>query len=445
MKRIELSKITVEDDKILYEVRQDSGVELLRQDITQLFIRLHCAENVKVSLGRVPQSILAVPISLYLLPLTYFYKIELVLPVMDKVLYEKLPEIYAAYSEIYGPFSEDWRGKLIVESVVNTPTPQTETYDKVVFFSGGVDACSAGVNNPGRKTILVSIPDIELNAKNEGPLREEKFSLIDKFSKVIGSDWALISNNFNVSLYRDIEINNYLRMTRGLHGPAFDFDGWAGIKYIANMCSVAPLAHAFGVKSLIMGSAFEQFEKKCWNAEDGASPVLSSSIAFAGVRFAEQDEIRTRRSTKVRKIIEWCNRRNKKVKLWTCFRDESTQCGLCRKCIRTQLNILCVGENPKDWGFDNFDEKKFSRLIKSYGYLDAPCWHWDIDDVIDAQKAYSYCNDMLHWLKRIGYKKYRIRALARIGRPRRIAWLKKLLLINRYPHYLKSIIKRLMK
>ena len=69
MKRIELSKITVEGDKILYEVSQENGVGLLRQNVAQLFIRLHCAENVNVSLGQVPQSILAVPISLYLLPL----------------------------------------------------------------------------------------------------------------------------------------------------------------------------------------------------------------------------------------------------------------------------------------------------------------------------------------------------------------------------------------
>lgn len=445
MKRIELSKITVEDDKILYEVRQDSGVELLRQDLAQLFIHLHCAENVKVSLGRVPQSILAIPISLYLLPLTYFYKIELVLPVMDKMLYDNLPEIYAAYSKLYGPFDEKWRGKVTVKTIIEAPTPEKNMYDRVVFFSGGVDACSAGINNPGRKTLLVSIPDIEKQAKNEGPLREEKFSLIQKFAKIVDSDWVLISNNFNATLYKDLEINNYLRTQKGLNSSAFNFDGWGGIKYLANMCSVAPLAYACGIKKLIMGSAFEPIEETRAISNDGAHPLLSNSISFAGVRFDEQDELYTRRTAKVRRIIDWCNSHGKKLKMWVCFRDGSSQCGLCNKCVRTQLNILCASENPKDWGFDNFDEKKFSRLIKSYGYLDTPCWHWDIDDVIDAQKAYPYCMEVLHWLKRIGYKKYRIRALARIGRPRRIAWLKKLLLINRYPHYLKSIIKRLMK
>ena len=282
MKRIELSKITVEDDKILYEVRQDSGVELLRQDLAQLFIHLHCAENVKVSLGRVPQSILAIPISLYLLPLTYFYKIELVLPVMDKMLYDNLPEIYAAYSKLYGPFDEKWRGKVTVKTIIEAPTPEKNMYDRVVFFSGGVDACSAGINNPGRKTLLVSIPDIEKPAKNEGPLREEKFSLIQKFAKIVDSDWVLISNNFNATLYKDLEINNYLRTQKGLNSSAFNFDGWGGIKYLANMCSVAPLAYACGIKKLIMGSAFEPIEETRAISNDGAHPLLSNSISFDG-------------------------------------------------------------------------------------------------------------------------------------------------------------------
>lgn len=445
MKRIELSKITVEGDKILYEVSQENGVGLLRQNVAQLFIRLHCAENVNVSLGQVPQSILAVPISLYLLPLTYFYKIELVLPVMDKVLYERLPEIYAAYSKLYGPFDNEWRGKVTVKDVYDTPVAADGAYDKVVFFSGGVDACSAGINNPGRRTLLVSIPDIEIYAKNEGPLREEKFSLIKNFSKVVDSDWVLVSNNFNATLFRDGEINQYLRTQQRLRGPAID--GWLGIKFLANMCCVAPLAYSLGIKCIIMGSGFSQIEDKMSLNDDGAHPLLSNSIAFSGIRFGEQDGLYTRRSMKVRNVIEWCNSHNKKVKLWTCFCDASSQCGVCHKCVRTQLNILCANESPKDWGFDNFDERKISHFMRSYRYYELnPCFLWDIIDAIDSKNVYPYCNRMLHWLKRIGYKEYFRRAKSRIAWHDRIhKWIglfRKIIRIQKYPHYLKRIMCR---
>ena len=445
MKRIVLSKIAVEDDKILYEITQDTGVGLLKQDIVKLFVRFHCGENVTFDLHQIPLSILAVPISLYLLPLTYFYKIEVVLPVMDKLLYERLSEIYAAYAKMYGPFQEGWCGKLSVNEVLETPVPQTGVRDRVVFFSGGVDACSAGINNPGRKTLLVSIPDIETQAKTEGPLREEKFALIKRFSKLVDSDWVLISNNFNAALYRDAAINDYLKTQLGLNSSAFKFDGWAGIKYLANMCCVAPLAYALGIKSLVMGSAFEPIEDIRAISNDGAHPLLSDSVKFAEIGFAEQDELYTRRSTKVRKIIEWCNLRSKKVKLWVCFRDDSAQCGVCNKCVRTQLNILCAHENPRDWGFDNFEEKEFVRLIKSYRYLDTPCWHWDTDKAIDARSVYPYCNNMLHWLKRMGYKEYRRRAMAHVVWHNRIGYLCKLLFVHKYPHYLIRILEKVAK
>lgn len=445
MKRVVLARIAVEGDRILYEITQDPGVGLLKQDIVKLYIRFHCGENVNLEMGRIPLSMLAVPISLYLLPLTYFYEIELVLPVMDKQLYERLAEIYAAYAKMYGPFQESWRGKLTVNKVIETPVPQAGAHDRVVFFSGGVDACSAGINNPGHKTLLVSIPDIETQAKSEGPLREEKFALIKRFSKIVDSDWVLISNNFNAALYRDSEINNYLKTQLGLSSSAFKFDGWAGIKYLANMCCVAPLAYALGIKSFIMGSAFEPIEDTRAISNDGAHPLLSDSIKFAGMGFAEQDELYTRRSTKVRKIIEWCGSRCKKVKLWVCFRDGSTQCGVCNKCVRTQLNILCAHENPRDWGFDNFNEKKFVRLIKSYRYLDTPCWHWDMDEAIDAQSVYPYCNDMLHWLKGVGYKEYRRRAMTCAVWRRRLGYLHKLLYIHKYPRYLTSAFGKLVR
>ena len=446
MKKIELSKITVKDDKIFYEVTQEQGIGLLKQDVVELFVRFHYDENIHVNLNQIPQSILAVPISLYLLPLTYFYKIELVLPLMDKTLYEHLPEIYTAYSKMYGPFDEEWRGKLTIKNIDDNSVSKEVTYDKIVFFSGGVDACSAGINNSGCRTLLVSIPDIERQAKNEGPLREEKFSLIKTFSNVVNSDWVLISNNFNATLFRDSEINNYLKEQKGLNSPAFEFDGWWGIKYLANMCCVAPLAYLFGIKSLIMGSAFEPYEEERTISNDGAHPLLSNSIAFADIRFGEQDELTMSRSKKVCKIIEWCKLQCKKVKLWVCFNDGASQCGICPKCVRTQLDILCACENPKEWGFEKFEEKNFSDFIKSYRYYENnPCWLWDIVEAINDNCIYPYCNEMLQWLKRIGYKEYLKRARSRIEYQNWINQFQKILLFQKYPHYLKLMLKRFMK
>lgn len=442
MKKIDISNAYVENHTIHYEVREEAGLGLLNKEIVNLFIQFHCDEKLDFKLNEVPLSILLLPISLYMLPITYFYDVELVIPEMDKVLYEQLPTIYNAYSKIYGPFKEEWRGKLSVKKVIENTPVETSKYDKVVFFSGGVDACHAGINNPGEKSLLVSIPDIEAWAKNDGPLREEKFSLIKNFSKVVNSDWLLISNNFNTALFKDLEINRYLRTVRLLDSPAYRYDGWGGIKYLANMCCVAPFTYLTGAKMLVMGSTFEQIEDKQLSNFDGVSPELTEAIKFVNVGFIEQDGLMVRRSKKVRNIIDWCKSHGAKTKLWVCFRDGATQCGFCGKCVRTQLNILCTGENPKDWGFDNFSEEKLSKFIKSFHYKESnPCWLWDNIESIEDDKTFPYCNDLLHWLKRIGYKKYIF--LAKMYTIP--SFITKLVSINRYPHYIKIINAKLKR
>lgn len=441
MKKIELIKAYVEGDTIHYQVREDAGLGLLKKEVVDLFIRYHGDRNYDCDLSKDPYSILLTPIFLYMLPITYFFNdVELVMPEMDKVLYEQLPTIYEAYSKIYGPFKKDWRGKVTVQKVVENTPVENAKYDKVVFFSGGVDACHAGINNPGKKSLLVSIPDIERDAVSEGPLREEKYSLVKNFAEVVDSDWLLISNNFNTALFNEKVIYNCLSFEVGLCSDAYKYDGWGGIRYLANMCCVAPVAYLTSIKLLVMGSTFEQIEDKLLNNYDGASPELSDTIRFCDTIFTEQDALTVRRTQKVLNIINWCKSKNTTTKMWVCFSNSSVQCGFCVKCLRTQLNILCAGENPKEWGFEKFSEKKFSQYVKAYKYNESnPCWMWDNIDTIQDDRIYPYCDELLHWLKSIGYKEYHQRAVKK-ARP---TLVKRLLAFGRYSHYLKVIISKL--
>ena len=83
MKKIELTKVCVDGDTIRYEVHEDSGLGLLQQEKVELFVRYHFNETFACDFGRFPMSILSLPISLYLVPLTYFYDVEVVIPEMD--------------------------------------------------------------------------------------------------------------------------------------------------------------------------------------------------------------------------------------------------------------------------------------------------------------------------------------------------------------------------
>lgn len=444
-KTIELVKIVADGDMIKYEIHDNSGFNLLQQKKVNAWIRFHHADTFGFEPNKLPVSVLAIPITLYLLPLTFFYKIELVLPSIDKTLYENIPTLYAAYSKMYGPFKEEWRGKIVAEKVIANQISEGR-YDNIVFFSGGIDAIRAGINNPGKRNVLVSIPSIEANSRNEGALRNEKFSLIEEFSNLVGSEWLLVSNNFNEAIFEGKigcdKITKYLRDVFRLNTVAFNFTGFWGMRYLPNLCSVAPFAYAMGVKNLIMGSSFEQIENKMECALDGANPVMSNAFKFADISFSEQDGLYTRRSQKAKDIISTFNAQGKHVRIWACFGDSSEQCGKCPKCVRTQLNILCAGENPKDWGFALFNEKQLSRIVRSYRWFETvPCWAWDIIDSIDDSHTYPYCNELLHWLKQIGYKKYYNRTL----QVRKLMKLSRVFKVHKYPHYASVVCLRLIK
>lgn len=442
MNRIIIDKAVVEGNTIYYKVSEVGELGLLQQDHVGLFVRYQGSDGIDWGLNQVPQSILLVSISLYLLPLTWFYNVELVIPEMDKVLYNNLPSIYKAYSKIYGPFEKNWGGKVSIGKIVENPSIKEPKYDKIVFFSGGVDACHAGINNLGPRTLLVSIPDIEWQAKNEGLLRNEKIALIKDFAKIIHSDWLVISNNFNLSLHNLPIIQSYLSSVLKLNSLAFQYDGFGGIRYLPNICCCAPIAHLLGIHELVLGSSFEQLEDSMNINYDGTNPELSDAIRFANVVFAEHDGLMTRRSKKVHNIINWCNHNHVKTKLWVCFDDNSKQCGRCNKCVRTQLNILSVGENPKYWGFDNFSEKEFTKYVKSYHYVEVnPCWLWDIVDNIDMERFYPYCNDLLHWLKKTGYKEYSLKATPPHAKG---LFFRRICRIRKYPYYIKTTFAKLL-
>lgn len=350
MKRtIELTRIAVDGDTVKYEIHDNTGLGLLRKEKVEAQIQFHNADAFGFEPDKLPESVLALPITLYLLPVTFFYHM--------------------------------------------------------------------------------------VHSRNEGALRNEKFVMIKEFSRVIGSDWLLVANDFNQVVFddeigRNGKITRYLRNTLQLNTVAFNHSGFWGMRYIPNLCSVAPFAYAMGIKELIMGSSL--IEDKLEPALDGTNPLLTNGFKFVGISFAEQDGLYTRRSQKVKNIVSTFKNQGKHVRIWACFVDNSEQCGECAKCVRTQLNILCTGENPKDWGFARFDEKKFSQLVRSY------CWFensiddvWGIIDSIDDSRTYPYSNELLHWLKRVGYKRY-------FNRSR---WMRKLMLniifkFSKYPHYI---------
>lgn len=87
MKRtIELTRIVVDGDTIKYEIHDNTGLGLLRKEKVEAQIQFHNADAFGFEPDKLPESVLAIPIMLYLLPVTFF-----------------LP--YRTHTAIHGPYS----------------------------------------------------------------------------------------------------------------------------------------------------------------------------------------------------------------------------------------------------------------------------------------------------------------------------------------------------
>jgi hypothetical protein len=91
MKRtIELTRIAVDGDTVKYEIHDNTGLGLLRKEKVEAQIQFHNADAFGFEPDKLPESVLALPITLYLLPVTFFYHIELILSSIDNTLYHNI-------------------------------------------------------------------------------------------------------------------------------------------------------------------------------------------------------------------------------------------------------------------------------------------------------------------------------------------------------------------
>jgi hypothetical protein len=330
-------------------------------------------------------------------------------PELDAELYENLDSIYEVYSKLWGgadgfpaPYQKR-TGKLTVSKTVRN---QVRGDKNIVFYGGGSDGTSAAVNHAKKGDYLFCAPDAaELLPQKKGPLRRVKRRMLTDFAALLGANPVLAED----TLMEIVDTNRIDVFCK--HSPALSklaIDRFSHAFSIPCMCSAIPLAYLVGARHLIMGSAYEPTDGVPMSNIDGAAPEVSDSIKACGISFAEQDALLVRRSEKIKNIMKWSRDNNIRFKIWVCFNNAETQCGVCGKCMRTQMNILAAGENPKDWGFDNFDERKFSAYVRAFRWRDdVDAFRWDVWDSINKDRVYPFCNDLLQWYKKSGWRAYR--------------------------------------
>ncbi len=300
-------------------------------------------------------------------------------PVLDKTFYECIPQIKATFKKMY-PHAE-LCFDVIADTLVDCSYKPQATPS--VFFTGGVDATSALIEEIEQKPLLINIwgGDSQLTDLDTHTQLE---SYISSLTERIGTQYAFVKSNcrwfFN-------EAMTTKRFGQILNKDHIHGGWWAGIAHILTMTStIAPLLYLTKTGVHYIGSSNSHTDALDANNEDMIKAIRYASCTLSMV---ENDKDRI---FKIGKITRYCSAHHLPIELKVCWYSHSSHnCSHCEKCYRTILNIICNHGNPNDFGFD-FDKDGYRRLHNFAKYTEVPQEYWD-----DNQKAFQEQAD--YWRK----------------------------------------------
>ncbi len=303
----------------------------------------------KTNIESVPDSIAIIPFLSNVLPISWFFNLDIECKEIDKMFYEAVPEIRKGYEEMYQ--SIKFGGKLEADRIVENKNKNNR---EATLFSGGVDAYCTLLRHIETKPDIITIfgADIKLN-DNKGISNVNKLN--NEIARELDLNYQEIYSNFREMLNYH---NLYKKMQKYLNG-----EWWHDFQHgIALIGLVAPLSYINGYDKVYIASSFCITQKGQYTC--ASDPIIDNKFKYNNT-ITIHDGYELNRQDKIQLI---CNIRKKinisEIKLRVCW--ESTggkNCCHCEKCYRTIMGIITEKENPNDYYF-NFNENERKEMIR---------------------------------------------------------------------------------
>jgi hypothetical protein len=257
---------------------------------------------------------------------------------VDPVLFENIPKLMETWAAWYRR-----RFPWIRPVSVDAPRKATELgpgpRESAAFFSGGVDSFYMVLRNPEiRRLLCVRGFDIPLRVPEEF---ERLRGRLATAAEELGRDLVDVTTN--------------LRDTR------FAVTKWG---HLAHGCALAGVALAMEPRldSVHIAGTHYEGQIRPWGSHPETDPLLSTSRTRfvhegAGVARSAKTELVSRSDTALRS-------------LHVCYRINSSEnCGNCKKCILTMLNLELLGVLSRSATFPKLDLDRVKRTyLKSISY-----------------------------------------------------------------------------
>lgn len=297
-----------------------------------------------------PDSVAIIPILSTLLPVSWVEDATIIVDDIDEDFYESIEQIKENYRFMIPEM--DFKGKIIAHKI--TKNNVNYMFNKTLcLYSGGVDATTTLLRNINYKPAIMTIwgTDIYLNNVDAwNKVKEENEITARQF----GIPFTYLKSSFRRLLNESFLTETYAKRVNGSWWHEFQH----GINLI---CLVAPYAYLNNYCNIKIASSFSAKDYEKFTC--ASLPYIDENVSFCGCN-VYHDGFYLSRMDKIRYILRYAQKYNKKFKLRVCWQEITGEnCCVCEKCARTLFSIIANGANPSNFGF-NITKEIEEELIK---------------------------------------------------------------------------------
>ena len=315
-----------------------------------------------------PDSIAVVPLLANILPISWIYDAEIIVPMCDEAFYKSIKDFKQGYRNMYPQI--DFAGKLTVGELQDNRLSNKS--GATAFFSGGVDAFCTLIRHNAEKPTLIMLWGADVSLEDEEGWSNVSTHL-KKISESFEVDYVTVKSNFRKFLNEGL-------LTQKIKKGGDDW--WHGFQHgIGIISHAAPIMYLHGKKTVYIASSFTSTDKG--NYTCASDPTIDNYVRFCGAEVVH-DGYELNRQEKIQIITDFSKKTGISVPLRVCWESRGgSNCCHCEKCWRTILGLYATGNDPRDYGF-NFEsiseigseiKKKRQKLGKNKESRYKPIWN----------------------------------------------------------------------
>jgi hypothetical protein len=300
-----------------------------------------------VDVSEVPQGVAVIPFIAQVLPVAWLFDAEIICPSLDADFLGAVPDIRHGYEAMYPMFT--FNGALRVANIVQSRSSE-DAY--ACFFSGGVDAYQTLFEHMDQKPSLIAVWGADVDVRNSQGWRTVEMH-VKGAAEMYGLDYVGVKSNFR-------KILDESALSQHVY-PACGDNWWHGFQHGIGLLGCAgPLAFARGYKTIYIASSFtEQFHPLTC----ASHPTIDNYVQFCGCSTVHNG-YSYERQDKVGQIVEFAEHSKVPVRLRVCWESSGGgNCCSCEKCIRTIIEIMAEGRDPRVYGF-GYRDQDFPEMMR---------------------------------------------------------------------------------